>query len=57
MHVIIDPYFFFPISDEDLSEKMKRSGKNIYLTLYYYFESNFDGFICIFQYLYGGFDV
>ena len=38
MHVIIDPYFFFPISDEDLSDKKKRSGKNIYLTLYYFFE-------------------
>ena len=38
MHVIIDPYFFFRISDEDLGDKKKSSGRNIYLTLYYFFE-------------------
>ena len=38
MHVIIDAYLFFPISDEDLSDKQKRFGKNIYLTLYYFLE-------------------
>jgi hypothetical protein len=50
MHVIIDPYFFFPISDEDLSDKMKRSGKNIYLTLYYFFELHAS---LLFQKIYG----
>jgi len=36
MHVIINPYFLTPISDED--DKKKPSGKNIYLTVYDFFE-------------------
>jgi len=38
MRGIIDPYFFFRISDGDLSDKKNRSCKNIYLTLYNFFE-------------------
>jgi hypothetical protein len=37
MHGIIDPYFFFRISDEDLTDKKNSSDKNISLTLYYFF--------------------
>ena len=38
MHGIIDPYFFFRISDEDLIDKKNSSDKNISLTLYYFFQ-------------------
>jgi hypothetical protein len=37
MHGITDLYFFFRISDEDLTDEKDSPDQNISLTLYYFF--------------------